>query len=59
MTDNEFKVLTDEIQYDFNFQEALVSNDPEMMAAVFSDYGLFSSVQNARELIINLKKGTK
>jgi|TARA_B110000259_G_C13691910_1_gene272676 hypothetical protein len=59
MKSSQLKIVCDQVQYDFNFQHSLVTNDPEMMVSVLSDYGISTSVQIARELIVNLKKGIK
>jgi hypothetical protein len=56
MKSSQLKIVCDRVQYDFNFQHSLVTNDPEMMVSVLSDYGISTSVQIARELIVNLKK---
>ena len=47
----------DEIQYDFNFQHAITTNDADLLMASLSDHGVLITIAEANELIVNLKKG--
>ena len=47
----------DNIQYDFNFQHAIVTNDADLLVSVLSDHGVILTIAEANELIVNLKKG--
>tara|TARA_B110000090_G_C13112766_1_gene343056 strand:+ start:391 stop:576 length:186 start_codon:yes stop_codon:yes gene_type:complete len=47
----------DQVQYDFNFQHALTTNDPALLVSSLSDHGVLITIAKANELIVNLKKG--
>jgi len=47
----------DNIQCDFNFQHAIVTNDADLLVSVLSDHGVMLTIAKANELIVNLKKG--
>ena len=47
----------DDVQYDFNFQHALVTNDAALLVASLSDHGVLITIAEANELIVNLKRG--
>ena len=47
----------DQVQHDFNFQHALVTNDAALLVSSLSDYGVLITIAKANELIVNLKKG--
>ena len=47
----------DQVQYDFNFQHALVTNDAALLVASLSDHGVLITIAEANELIVNLKRG--
>jgi len=47
----------DSIQYDFNFQHAIVTNDADLLVSVLRDHGVILTIAKANELIVNLKKG--
>ena len=47
----------DAVQYDFNFQHAIASSDPELVVASLSDHGVRITIAKANELIVNLKRG--
>lgn len=47
----------DEVQYDFNFQHALATNDAALLVASLSDHGVLITIAKANELLVNLKKG--
>ena len=47
----------DDIQYDFNFQHALTTNDPALLVSSLSDHGVLITIAKANELIVNLKRG--
>ena len=47
----------DSIQYDFNFQHAITTNDADLLVSVLSDHGVLITIAKANELIVNLKKG--
>ena len=47
----------DAVQYDFNFQHAIVTNDADLLVSVLSDHGVMLTIAKANELIVNLKKG--
>ena len=46
----------DEIQYDFNFQHAIVTNDADLLVSALSDHGFSITIERANELIVNLKR---
>ena len=47
----------DRVQYDFNFQHALTTNDSALLVSSLSDHGVMITIAEANELIVNLKKG--
>jgi len=47
----------DSIQYDFNFQHAITTNDADLLVSSLSDHGVMLTIVEANELIVNLKKG--
>ena len=47
----------DQVQYDFNFQHALSTNDTALLVSALSDHGVLITIAKANELIVNLKKG--
>ena len=47
----------DDVQYDFNFQHALTTNDASLLVASLSDHGVLITIADANELIVNLRKG--
>ena len=47
----------DDVQYDFNFQHALTTNDASLLVASLSDHGVLITIAKANELLVNLKKG--
>jgi len=47
----------DDVQYDFNFQHAIVTNDADLLLSVLSDHGVMLTIVKANELIVNLRKG--
>ena len=47
----------DAVQYDFNFQHAITTNDADLLVASLSDHGVLITIAKANELIVNLKKG--
>ena len=47
----------DDVQYDFNFQHALATNDTALLVSALSDHGVLITIAEANELIVNLKKG--
>ena len=47
----------DQVQYDFNFQHALVTSDADLLVSALSDHGVLITIAKANELILNLKKG--
>tara|TARA_B110000037_G_scaffold93041_1_gene109594 strand:- start:887 stop:1072 length:186 start_codon:yes stop_codon:yes gene_type:complete len=47
----------DQIQYDFNFQHALTTNDAALLVSSLSDHGVLITIAEANELLVNLKKG--
>jgi len=47
----------DQVQYDFNFQHALTTNDAALLVASLSDHGVLITIAKANEIIVNLKKG--
>ena len=47
----------DQVQYDFNFQHALTTNDPALLVSSLSDHGVLVTIAKANELLVNLKKG--
>ena len=47
----------DQVQYDFNFQHALSTNDADLLVSALSDHGVLITIAEANELIVNLKKG--
>ena len=47
----------DQVQYDFNFQHALVTNDADLLVSALSDHGVLITIAEANELIVNLKRG--
>tara|TARA_B100000795_G_scaffold71960_1_gene50681 strand:- start:1131 stop:1316 length:186 start_codon:yes stop_codon:yes gene_type:complete len=46
----------DAVQYDFNFQHAITTNDADLLVASLSDHGVLITIAKANELIVNLKK---
>ena len=46
----------DEVQYDFNFQHAITTNDADLLVASLSDHGVLITIAKANELIVNLRK---
>ena len=47
----------DDVQYDFNFQHALATNDTALLVSALSDHGVLITIAEANELIVNLKRG--
>ena len=47
----------DAVQYDFNFQHAITTNDADLLVASLSDHGVMLTIAEANGLIVNLKKG--
>ena len=47
----------DAVQYDFNFQHAITTNDADLLVASLSDHGVMLTIAEANELLVNLKKG--
>ena len=47
----------DQVQYDFNFQHALTTNDADLLVSSLSDHGVLITIAKANEIIVNLKKG--
>ena len=47
----------DNIQYDFNFQHAITTNDADLLVSSLSDHGVMLTIAEANGLIVNLKKG--
>ena len=47
----------DRVQYDFNLQHALTTNDSALLVSSLSDHGVLITIAKANELIVNLKKG--
>ncbi len=47
----------DQVQFEFNFQHALITNDAALLVASLSDHGVLITIAKANELIVNLKKG--
>ena len=47
----------DAVQYDFNFQHAITTNDADLLVASLSDHGVLITIAKANELIVNLKRG--
>ena len=47
----------DQVQYDFNFQLAIVNSDADLLVSALSDQGVLITIAKANELIVNLKKG--
>tara|TARA_B110000305_G_scaffold188970_1_gene210849 strand:+ start:80 stop:265 length:186 start_codon:yes stop_codon:yes gene_type:complete len=47
----------DDVQYDFNFQHAIATNDADLLVSSLSDHGVLITIAKANELIVNLKKG--
>jgi len=47
----------DAVQYDFNFQHAIVTNDADLLVSALSDHGVRITIAKANELIVNLKRG--
>ena len=47
----------DAVQYDFNFQHAITTNDVDLLVASLSDHGVLITIAKANELIVNLKRG--
>ena len=47
----------DQVQYDFNFQHALSTNDTALLVSALSDHGVLITIAKANELIVNLKRG--
>jgi len=46
----------DEVQYDFNFQHAITTNDADLLVASLSDHGVLITIAKANELLVNLRK---
>jgi hypothetical protein len=46
----------DEVQYDFNFQHAITTNDADLLVASLSDHGVLITLAKANELLVNLRK---
>ena len=47
----------DQVQYDFNFQHAIATNDAALLVSSLSDHGVLVTIAKANELLVNLKKG--
>jgi len=47
----------DDVQYDFNFQHAIATNDADLLVSSLSDHGVLITIANANELLVNLKRG--
>ena len=47
----------DDVQYDFNFQHAIATNDADLLVSALSDHGVLITIAKANELIVNLRKG--
>jgi len=47
----------DDVQYDFNFQHAIATNDADLLVSALSDHGVLITIVKANELIVNLRKG--
>ena len=47
----------DQVQYDFNFQHALATNDAALLVSALSDHGVLITIAEANELIVNIKRG--
>ena len=47
----------DQVQYDFNFQLAIVNSDADLLVSALSDHGVLITIAKANELIVNLKRG--
>jgi len=46
----------DAVQYDFNFQHAITTNDADLLVASLSDHGVMLTIAEANELLVNLRK---
>ena len=46
----------DQVQYDFNFQHAITTNDADLLVASLSDHGVMLTIAEANELLVNLRK---
>jgi len=46
----------DQVQYDFNFQHAITTNDADLLVASLSDHGVLITIAKANELLVNLRK---
>jgi hypothetical protein len=47
----------DDVQYDFNFQHAIATNDAALLVSSLSDHGVLITIGDANDLLVNLKRG--